>query len=208
MTAAPPTTPAIVTGQPVRRPGVTSEQRTISRASRLSYTRSLMKGLWFTFKAMFEKKATRQYPEEKLSPSASFHGVPLLVQRDDGAPRCVACGLCEFVCPPRAISIIPGETPSPIERVPKSFVIDMLRCIECGYCEEVCPEEAIVLSDQYEVVGGKRESFVWGMDRLLVPAAKLQPRLDYIRKLYARAKPGADRAPPPGGVPNEIPVMK
>lgn len=201
-----PTPSAVVTGQPVQRPALTSEKRVARRASRLSYARAIAKGLWFTFKAAFKKKATRNYPEEKLNPSASFHGLPLLVQRDDGSPRCVACGLCEFVCPPRAISIIPGETSSPIERVPQSFVIDMLRCIECGYCEEVCPEEAIVLSDQYELVGGTRESFVWGMDRLLKPLAAFGPRIDYIRKLYARDKTGADRAPPPGGVPNEIPV--
>jgi len=201
-----PTTSALVTGQPVRRTAIMGERKVVRRASHLSYAAAIAKGLWFTLKAAFKKKATRQYPEEKLSPGPSFHGIPLLVEREDGSPRCVACGLCEFVCPPRAISIIPTETPSPIERVPETFVIDMLRCIECGYCEEVCPEEAIVLSEKYELVGGTRESFVWGLDRLLKPLSFFGPRIDYIRKLYAREKAGAERAPPPGGVPNEIPA--
>ena len=159
-----------------------------------------LKALTFTFLRRFKKKATRSYPEEKLKPGASFHGVPVLVMREDGNPRCVACGLCEFVCPPRAIDILPGETDRPIERVPKEFVIDMLRCIECSYCEEVCPEEAIVMSTEYEVVGRRREDFVWDMRKLLKPASELAPRIEWARKTYKRWDPAADLAPPPQGI--------
>ncbi len=161
------------------------KQRELSLGERFFF-KTLVVGLIYTFKNMFKKKVTRQYPEVKLQPKASFHGVPVLVADDEGNPRCVACGLCEFVCPPIAITIVGGSTERQIERAPKTFEIDMLRCIECGYCEEVCPEEAIVLSQEYELVGDHRTDFKWGIDKLLTPASKLQPRLDYIRKNYHR----------------------
>lgn len=163
------------------------KQRELTLGERF-YFKTLLVGLVYTFKNMFKKTVTRQYPEERLQPKPSFHGVPVLVQNEDGSPRCVACGLCEFVCPPIAITIVGTETERPIERAPKTFEIDMLRCIECGYCEEVCPEEAIVLSQEYELTGSSRQEFKWGLDQLLVPAKKLQPRLDYIRASYHRFK--------------------
>ena len=75
--------------------------------------------------------------------------------------RCVACQLCEFICPPRAIKIIPGEIPSDdrfakVEKYPEAFDIDMIRCIFCGMCEEVCPEQAIFLRKDYVITGYTR----------------------------------------------------
>ncbi|MBL8841413.1 MAG: NADH-quinone oxidoreductase subunit I [Planctomycetes bacterium] len=160
-----------------------------------------LKSLLYTFSRMFKKDITRRYPEQKMENKPSLHGVPVLVMKEDGAPRCVACGLCEFVCPPRAIDIQPGETDRPIEREPKSFVIDMLRCIECSYCEEVCPEEAIVMSTDYEVVGRRREDFVWDLKKLLKPIAQLKDRIAWVRRTYRRWDSNADAsAPPEGGV--------
>lgn len=96
---------------------------------------------------------TMQYPEHKWDKNlpSYYRGMPALVRGDDGRERCVSCQLCEFICPARAIKIIPGEIPadSPnakIEKAPKEFYIDMLRCIYCGMCQEVCPEQAIFLS--------------------------------------------------------------
>jgi len=174
------------------------KRRSLTRGEKL-FLGPFLKALWFTFTRMFVRKATRQYPEEKLEPGASFHGVPVLVAREDGAPRCVACGLCEFVCPPRAIDILPGETDLDFERAPREFVIDMLRCIECAYCEEVCPEEAIVMSKEYELVGRTREDFVWDMPKLLKPASELAERIDFIRKTYRRWDGAAGEVPPPPG---------
>ena len=161
------------------------KQRQLSFGERY-YFKSVISGLIYTFQNLFKKKITRCYPEVKLDPKPTMHGVPVLVADEDGHPRCVACGLCEYVCPPLAIVIHGTETERPIERVPKFFEIDCLRCIECGYCEEVCPEEAIVMSQEYELVGTSRTEMVAGLDRLLTPASKLQPRLDYIRKTYKR----------------------
>ena len=83
----------------------------------------------------------------------------------NGREKCVSCQLCEFVCPPKAIRITPGEIAdtSPnahVEKAPKEFEINMLRCIYCGLCQEVCPEEAIWLQSQYSMTGTNREMMV------------------------------------------------
>ena len=87
-----------------------------------------------------------QYPEEKWDDQLPdyYRGAPALVTDEQGRERCVSCQLCEFICPPRAITIIPGEIPegdkwAKVEKRPKEFDIDMIRCIYCGMCEEVCP---------------------------------------------------------------------
>lgn len=109
---------------------------------------------------------TMQYPEEKWPMPEGYRGAPALVMDEDGREKCVSCQLCEFVCPPRAIKITPGEIPagaahSKVEKAPKEFEIDMLRCIYCGLCEEVCPEEAIYLQRDYPIkVGMDRRSMV------------------------------------------------
>ena len=100
-------------------------------------------------------KTTLNYPEELWTVPKGFRGAPYLVSDQEGATKCVSCQLCEFVCPPKAIRIIPpGEDGEKAhregaEKMPKEFEIDMLRCIFCGYCEEVCPEEAIYLAKDY-----------------------------------------------------------
>jgi len=149
---------------------------------------------------MFQPDITLQYPEERPVIADDYRGAPGLVRDDEGREKCVSCSLCEFVCPPRAIDIEPGETDRVIERAPKEFVIDMLRCIECSYCEEVCPEEAIVMSTDYEVVGRRREDFVWNLKRLLKPVAALQARLEWVRRTYKRWDLKGEIAPPPDGV--------
>ncbi|MFM8437780.1 MAG: 4Fe-4S binding protein, partial [Candidatus Kapaibacterium sp.] len=97
--------------------------------------------------------------------------------------RCVACGLCSRVCPALAIEVRAGETVErDKERYPALFEINMLRCIYCGYCEEVCPEEAIVMSKDYDIVFHTQEEAIFGKDRLLTPVAKLQERLEFLRR--------------------------
>jgi len=145
------------------------------------YLPEIAKGMASTFKAMFEPKFTRSYPEEKMTPSPSFRGRPVLVLEEDGE-RCVACGLCSRVCPALAIEVQAGETDREKERFPKLFEINMLRCIFCGYCEEVCPEEAIVMSKDYELVFTSQEDAILPKEKLLVPIAELQDRLEWLRQ--------------------------
>ena len=109
---------------------------------------------------------TMQYPEEKHTLPGGYRGAPVLVKDEKGREKCVSCSLCEYVCPPRAISIVPGEIEGPVEKAPQVFDIDMLRCIFCGYCEEVCPEQAIFMSEEYEMCGSNREEMVFHKEKL------------------------------------------
>lgn len=128
-----------------------------------------------------------QYPEERVDFPDAFRGMPVLVQLDNGQPKCVACGLCEFACPTDCISIVPGELEgSRIERYPEAFDIDMARCMFCGLCEEACPEEAIVMSREVELGSYDRESMRFDKEKLLVPEAMLKRRLEFLRAEYVR----------------------
>lgn len=144
------------------------------------YLPEIARGLGITFKQMFKPKFVRQYPEERWEPTGSYRGRPVLVEEEDGE-RCVACGLCSRVCPALAIEVIPDETELDKERFPTLFEINMLRCIYCGFCEEVCPEEAIVMSKDYELIFESQEEAIYGKDKLLIPVAQLQDRLEFLR---------------------------
>ncbi len=127
-----------------------------------------------------------QYPEERLDYADAFRGHPVLVALEDGKPKCVACGLCEFACPTDCITIIPGETQDPIERIPEVFDIDMSRCMFCGLCEEACPEEAIVMSRDVELATYERGPMLFHMKDLLRDEDALGRRIGFIRQDYDR----------------------
>ena len=148
----------------VQRPKLTWFERT--------YLPQILKGMWLTFRHIPRKKFTRQYPEEKTVLLGKYRGAPTLVKDPNGRVKCVACQLCEFVCPPKAIRVIPGHRAEGgpdqnVEKEPDDFVIDMLRCIYCGYCEEVCPEEAIFLQNDFAIAGYSRTELQFHKDKLL-----------------------------------------
>ncbi len=156
----------------IRRKDLTLWQRT--------YIPEIVKGMVLTMRQMFRPKFTRQYPEERWNPPASFRGRPVLVS-EEGIERCVACGLCARVCPALAIEVQAGESELSKERYPERFEINMLRCIFCGFCEEACPEEAIVMSDEYELVFRHPEDAIFDKDKLLMSNDRLARRLAFLR---------------------------
>jgi NADH-quinone oxidoreductase subunit I len=135
------------------------------------YLPSILAGLRVTLRHMFRKKDTLQYPEQQRRFGPRYRGVPGLVKDEQGREKCVACYMCQFVCPPLAINIesaefAPGHELHQIEKYPRVFEINMLRCIYCGLCEEVCPEEAIFMSKTYVVTGLSRELMIFDKDKL------------------------------------------
>ncbi|MEN8159963.1 MAG: NADH-quinone oxidoreductase subunit I [Myxococcota bacterium] len=170
------------------------------------YVPMIVKGLWVTtahflrnLRGLVSGKRTHtfvvEYPEERVDYPDAFRGMPVLVQLDNGQPRCVACGLCEFACPTDCITIVPGELEGArIERYPEAFDIDMSRCMWCGLCEEACPEEAIVMSREVELSTYDRPSLVFAKEQLLVPQNLLKRRLEFLRSEYDRQDaPATDR---------------
>ncbi len=148
----------------------------------------IVKGMGFTLKEMFKKRFTIQFPEEPLPRHISQKGQPVLALNPDGSIRCVSCGLCEFVCPARAITIDPGPEEGPIQKAPREFKIDLLRCILCGMCEEACPKEAIFMSDRLLMADDSREKCLFNLERLSKPVTELQRRVEYTQRMYNKWK--------------------
>lgn len=136
------------------------------------YIPQIIAGMKITLGIMLRKPVTLKYPEERPTIPKGYRGIPTLVKDQNGREKCVSCQLCEFVCPPKAIRVTPGEVDpnSPnaelVEKAPKAFEINMLRCIYCGMCQEVCPEEAIWLQNEYSLNGYTRDSLIHNKEKL------------------------------------------
>jgi NADH-quinone oxidoreductase subunit I len=161
------------------------------------YLPSIFAGMRVTLRHIFLKKDTLQYPEEQRKFGERYRGVPVLVKDQDGRTKCVACYMCQWICPPLAISIEAGEIPvddgdrSQIEKEPDKFEINMLRCIYCGLCEEACPEEAIFMSKTYVVTGYSRELMIFDKEKLYEIGGV---REDGIKKWSESSKGPRDRS--------------
>src|SRR5437773_5102273 len=147
------------------------KRRKLNLRERL-YLPAIIGGFKVTLQHFFKEKVTLQKPEEKWAVPEGYRGAPYLVRDQEGRTKCVSCQLCEFVCPPKAIRIIPpGPAGAPevgnVEKAPKEFQIDMLRCIFCGFCQEVCPEEAIFLMQDYSLAGTSRQELIYNKEKLL-----------------------------------------
>jgi NADH-quinone oxidoreductase subunit I len=126
----------------------------------------LLQGLAVTFRHLFAPAITVQYPEEKTPISPRFRGLHAQMRYDDGEERCIACKLCEAVCPALAINIESEERADGTRRTSR-YDIDLNKCIYCGFCEEACPVDAIVQTPIFEYHGEKQSDLYYTKPMLL-----------------------------------------
>jgi len=126
----------------------------------------LLKGLGVTGRHMFSRKITVQYPEEKTPQSNRFRGLHALRRYPNGEERCIACKLCEAVCPALAITIEAEEREDGTRRTTR-YDIDLFKCIYCGFCEESCPVDSIVETRVFEYAFENRGENVMTKEMLL-----------------------------------------
>ncbi|MDB5736600.1 MAG: nuoI [Sphingomonas bacterium] len=126
----------------------------------------LVKGHMLTLRYFFKKKATINYPYEKNPLSPRFRGEHVLRRYPNGEERCIACKLCEAVCPAQAITI-EAEPRDDGSRRTTRYDIDMTKCIYCGLCQEACPVDAIVEGPNFEYATETREELIYDKAKLL-----------------------------------------
>lgn len=141
----------------------------------------LLKGMSVTGRYLFSRKITVQYPEEKTPQSARFRGLHALRRYPNGEERCIACKLCEAVCPALAITIDSEEREDGTRRTTR-YDIDLFKCIYCGLCEEACPVDSIVETRVFEYHFEKRGEQIMHKADLLAIGDKYEDEIAADRK--------------------------
>ncbi|MBV9065468.1 MAG: NADH-quinone oxidoreductase subunit NuoI [Methylobacteriaceae bacterium] len=149
----------------------------LDRAARALFLSDLVKGLILTFRYFFKPKLTLNYPHEKNPISPRFRGEHALRRYPNGEERCIACKLCEAICPAQAITIEAGPRRNDGTRRTTRYDIDMVKCIYCGMCQEACPVDAIVEGPNQEFAVETREELYYDKDRLLANGERWEREL-------------------------------
>ncbi len=136
----------------------------------------LLKGMRLTGRYLFDRKITIQYPEEKTPQSPRFRGLHALRRYPNGEERCIACKLCEAVCPALAITIESEPRADGTRRTTK-YEIDLAKCIFCGFCEESCPVDSIVETRHFEYHGEQRGDLLMTKEKLLAVGDRFEAQI-------------------------------
>ncbi len=136
----------------------------------------LVKGMALTGRHLFARKITIQFPEEKTPQSPRFRGLHALRRYPNGEERCIACKLCEAVCPALAITIESEQRADGTRRTTR-YDIDLTKCIFCGFCEEACPVDAIVETRVFEYHGEKRGDLYYTKPMLLAVGDRYEEQI-------------------------------
>jgi NADH-quinone oxidoreductase subunit I len=140
----------------------------------------LAKGMFLTGRHLFKRKVTVMYPEEKTPMSPRFRGLHALRRYPNGEERCIACKLCEAVCPALAITIESEQRDDGTRRTTR-YDVDLVKCIFCGFCEESCPVDSIVETHILEYHGESRGDLIYTKPMLLAVGDKYEPMLAAAR---------------------------
>ncbi|MBI4206576.1 MAG: NADH-quinone oxidoreductase subunit NuoI [Betaproteobacteria bacterium] len=145
----------------------------------------LVKGLMLTGRHLFRRKVTVQYPEERTPISPRFKGLHALRRYPNGEERCIACKLCEAICPALAITIDSETRPDGTRRTTR-YDIDLTKCIFCGFCEESCPVDAIVETRIQEFHGEQRGDLIYTKPMLLAIGDMFEEQIAQDREADAK----------------------
>ena len=145
----------------------------------------LLKGLSLTGRYLFARKITVQFPEEKTPQSPRFRGLHALRRYENGEERCIACKLCEAVCPAMAITIESTVRDDGSRRTTR-YDVDLTKCIFCGFCEESCPVDSIVETRILEYHGEKRGDLYYTKEMLLAVGDRYEKQIAADRAADAR----------------------
>ena len=133
----------------------------------------IAQGMWVTLKTMLTPQKskilyerTRQYPKFKRKPIPGSRGLHAMRRDETGKAACIGCGLCEAVCPSKAITVVTTEGPEH-EKVVNSYELDLLRCVFCGFCIEACPVSAIMMTPEFELACYERKDAFYTRNRLV-----------------------------------------
>jgi NADH-quinone oxidoreductase subunit I len=148
----------------------------LDRTARSWLLSELVSGMALTLKTMFRQPVTLDYPHEKGPLSPRFRGEHALRRYPNGEERCIACKLCEAICPALAITI-EAEPREDGSRRTTRYDIDMTKCIYCGFCQEACPVDAIVEGPNFEFAVETREELFYDKERLLANGDRWEPQL-------------------------------
>ena len=149
------------------------------------FLKELIKGLALTGRHFFKRKLTQMFPEERTPLSPRFRGLHALRRYPDGEERCIACKLCEAVCPAMAITIEIGEREDGSRRTTR-YDIDLNKCIFCGFCEEACPVDAIVETQVFEYHGEQRSDLYYTKKMLLAVGDRYKDEIDEAKAADAK----------------------
>ena len=139
----------------------------LAQAARSVFLLEFVSATWLALKYFFAPKATLNYPHEKGPLSPRFRGEHALRRYPNGEERCIACKLCEAICPAQAITIEAGPRRNDGTRRTTRYDIDMTKCIFCGFCQEACPVDAIVEGPNFEFATETREELLFDKEKLL-----------------------------------------
>jgi NADH-quinone oxidoreductase subunit I len=157
----------------------------LDQAARSLFLSEFVAAFALAVRYMFKPKATLNYPHEKGPLSPRFRGEHALRRYPNGEERCIACKLCEAICPAQAITIEAGPRRNDGTRRTTRYDIDMTKCIYCGMCQEACPVDAIVEGPNFEFAVETREELFYDKDRLLDNGARWERELARNIKLDA-----------------------